>query len=121
MFSTKTSAAGLSIVSNSFLILLKVVAGILTGSVSVLAEAIHSLLDLMAAVIAFFGIRVALRPPDEGHPFGHGKMENISAGVEAGLIGVAAAFIIYEAVRKIIVGVLQLQMSILKMQMIFGI
>jgi cation diffusion facilitator family transporter len=104
MFSTKTGAAGLSILSNSILIVLKLVVGILMGSVSVIAEAIHSLLDLVAALIAFFGIRVADRPPDEQHPFGHGKAENLSAAVEALLILVAAGFVIREAVNKIISG-----------------
>ncbi|MFQ5826426.1 MAG: cation diffusion facilitator family transporter [Dehalococcoidia bacterium] len=104
MFSTKTGAAGLSILSNSILILLKLVVGILMGSVSVIAEAIHSLLDLVAALIAFFGIRVAARPPDEQHPFGHGKVENLSAAAEALLILVAAGFVIREAVDRLITG-----------------
>lgn len=105
MLSTKSGAAGFSISSNSLLIILKIVTGLLTGSVSILAEAIHSLLDLVAAVIAFFGVRVSDRPADEQHPFGHGKAENISGFVEAGLIFVAAGIIIYEAVKRLIAGV----------------
>ncbi len=104
MFSTKTGAASLSILSNSCLIALKLVVGVLTGSVSVIAEAVHSLLDLVAAMIAFFGIRMADQPPDEQHPFGHGKVENLSAVAEAGLILVAAAFVIYEAVNRLRTG-----------------
>lgn len=104
MFKTKTSAAGLSVLSNTLLILLKVVAGLLSGSISIIAEAIHSGIDLVAAGIAFFSLRVAGRPADREHPFGHGKVENISGTIEAGLIFVAAAFIIYEAVKRIIVG-----------------
>ena len=105
MLSTKSSAAGLSVAYNSLLIILKVVAGLLTGSISILAEAIHSLLDLAAAVIAFFGVRVSDRPADEQHPFGHGKAENVSGVVEAGLIFVAAGIIIYEAAKRLITGV----------------
>ncbi|MEE8471858.1 MAG: cation diffusion facilitator family transporter [Dehalococcoidia bacterium] len=104
MFSTKTGAASLSILSNSCLIALKLVVGVLTGSVSVIAEAVHSLLDLVAAIIAFFGIRMADQPPDEQHPFGHGKVENLSAVAEAGLILVAAGFVIYEAVNRLRTG-----------------
>ncbi len=104
MFQTRTGAAGLSVLSNTLLILLKVVAGILSGSVSIIAEAIHSGIDLVAAVIAFISLRIAGKPADREHPFGHGKVENVSGTIEAGLIFVAAAFIIYEAIKRIIVG-----------------
>lgn len=104
MFKTRTGAAGLSVLSNTLLILLKVVAGILSGSISIIAEAIHSGLDLVAAGIAFFSLRIAGRPADREHPFGHGKVENISGTIEAGLIFVAAAFILYEAIKRIIEG-----------------
>jgi len=102
VFGTRTSAAGLSILSNTLLITLKLVAGILSGSVSIIAEAIHSANDLIAAIIAFFSIRMANVPADKDHPYGHGKIENISGTVEALLIFLAAGFIIYEAVDKII-------------------
>ncbi|MBE0415847.1 MAG: cation transporter [Dehalococcoidia bacterium] len=104
MFRTRTSAAGLSVLSNTFLILLKVVAGLLSGSISVIAEAIHSGIDLVAASIAFISLRIAGRPADLEHPFGHGKVENISGTIEAGLIFVAAAIILYEAIKRIIEG-----------------
>jgi len=102
MFGTRTSAAGLSVLSNTILIILKLVAGILSGSVSIIAEAIHSANDLIAAIIAFISIRMANRPADKEHPYGHGKIENISGTIEAGLIFIAAGFIVYEAVDKII-------------------
>jgi cation diffusion facilitator family transporter len=102
MFRTRTSAAGLSIVSNTTLIAIKLAAGVLSGSVSIIAEAIHSSIDLVAAVIAFISLRIASRPADREHPFGHGKAENISGTVEAVLIFIAAGFIIYEAVDRII-------------------
>jgi len=104
MPATKSAAAALSIISNSLLITLKLVAGLITGSISILAEAIHSLLDLAAAIIAFFGVRISDRPADKQHPFGHGKAENISGVVEAGLIFVAAGLIIYEAIKRLVTG-----------------
>jgi len=102
VFGTRTSAAGLSVLSNTLLIILKLVAGILSGSVSIIAEAIHSTNDLIAALIAFVSIRMANKPADEEHPYGHGKIENISGTIEAILIFLAAGFIIYEAIDKII-------------------
>lgn len=101
----KTNAAILSMVSNGLLILLKAGAGVITGSVSILAEAIHSLLDLVAAVIAFFSVRMSDKPADAGHPFGHGKIEGVSGFVEALLIVVASGVIFYEAVMRIRTGV----------------
>jgi cation diffusion facilitator family transporter len=104
VFSTKTSAAGLSIISNSLLVVVKVVAGLLMGSVSVLSEGIHSAADLLAAIIAFVSIRAAAKPADENHRYGHGKIENVSGTIEALLIFLAAGYIIYEAVEKIRLG-----------------
>jgi cation diffusion facilitator family transporter len=104
-FRNKTSAAGLSIVSNSALVIGKIVIGLTMGSVSVLAEGIHSGVDLLAALLAFFSIRAAVKPPDAQHRFGHGKIENISGTVEGLLIFGAAGFIIYEAVQRIMDGV----------------
>ena len=102
MFSSKTSAAGLSILSNSVLVALKLTIGLIMGSVSVISEGVHSAVDLLAAIIAFFSIRAAAKPADEEHEFGHGKIENISGTIEALLIFLAAALIIYEAVLRII-------------------
>ncbi|MBI2909744.1 MAG: cation transporter [Chloroflexi bacterium] len=104
LFNTRTSAAGLSILSNTLLIALKVAVGLMTGSVSVLSEAIHSSLDLAAALIAFLSLRMASRPADAGHPYGHGKIENVSGTAEASLIILAAGLIIYEAGSRIIEG-----------------
>ncbi len=103
MLATKENAAKLSITSVSLLIVLKVVASILTGSISIRADAVHSALDLIAAVTTFIGVRISGRPADERHPFGHGKAENISSTVVAGLIFTAAGIIIYTAVRRLIV------------------
>ncbi len=97
----KTRAAVISVLSNATLVVGKVVIGLLTGSVSVISEAIHSGIDLVAAAIALFAVRTANRPADKDHPYGHGKIENLSGTVEAILILFAAAWIIYEAVHKL--------------------
>jgi cation diffusion facilitator family transporter len=91
-----------SIVSNSALIALKIVAGILMCSVAVISEAIHSSIDLLAAIVAYIAIAKADEPADTGHPFGHGKFENISGFFEALLIFFAAGIIVAEAVHKLI-------------------
>ncbi len=98
----KVKVAALSIFSNIVLIILKLVAGILSGSVSIISETIHSGMDLMAAVIAFFSVRLSSKPPDKEHPYGHGKIENVSGVIEGLLIFVAAYLIIREAVDKIL-------------------
>lgn len=83
------------------LVVLKIAIGISIRSVSVISEAIHSGMDLLAAMIALFAVRTSGKPADEEHPFGHGKIENISGTVEALLIFGAAVWIIYEAVHKL--------------------
>lgn len=103
-FTVKSRAAAVSIASNSLLILLKAAAGLLTGSISLIAEAIHSTIDLVAAIIAFISVSISDTPADEGHPFGHGKAENMSGLAEALLIFVAGITIAYEAVDRIIHG-----------------
>ena len=100
----KSRTAALSIISNTVLIVLKIITGVLTGSVSIVSEAIHSTVDLFASVIAFVSVRIADTPPDEEHPYGHEKVENISGVVEAILVFAASAMIIYSAVTKLIHG-----------------
>jgi cation diffusion facilitator family transporter len=80
---------------------LKVAAGIVSGSLGVLSDAAHSALDLAGATLTFFSVRVSDRPADENHPYGHGKVENISAFVEAGLMAISCAWIIWEALQRI--------------------
>ena len=104
MFRTRTGAAGLSILSNSLLILLKVVVGLLSGSIAIMAEAIHSGIDLVAAAIAYFSLRIAGKPADWEHPYGHGKIDNVSGTVESALIFVAAIFIAYGAIGRLLKG-----------------
>jgi len=98
----KIKTARLSIISNTLLIVMKLVVGLISGSVSIISEAIHSSMDLIAALIAFFSVKVSDTPPDERHPYGHGKVENISGVIEALLIFVASGWIIYEAVKKLV-------------------
>jgi len=97
----KIKVARLSIISNSSLIIMKLAIGIITGSVSIISEAIHSTMDLLAAIIAFFSVKVSDQPPDKQHPYGHGKFENISGVIEAILIFIASLWIIYEAIKRI--------------------
>jgi cation diffusion facilitator family transporter len=98
----KTRAAAISIASNCILIALKLVAGAVTGSIAIITEAIHSGIDLVASLVAYFSVRKADEPPDESHPYGHEKVENVAAGIEGMLILVGAGIIIYEAVRRLI-------------------
>jgi cation diffusion facilitator family transporter len=100
----KENVAVLSVVSNSVLVLFKTVVGILIGSVSIISEAIHSGMDLLAAVIAMFSVKNSSVPADDVHPFGHGKVESISGLMEAVLIFVAAFWIMFEATKKIMTG-----------------
>jgi cation diffusion facilitator family transporter len=98
----KSAVAALSVASNSLLVAAKLVIGLLIGSVSVVSEAIHSGVDLIASVIALVAVRTSSKPADEEHSFGHGKIENLSGAIEALLIFLAAGWIIYEAVHKLI-------------------
>jgi cation diffusion facilitator family transporter len=100
----KTRAAGLSIVSNSILILLKAIAGVLTGSVAILTEAMHSSVDLIASAVAYVSVRKADEPADETHLYGHEKIENLAAVIEGMLILVGSGIIAFESVRRLIIG-----------------
>jgi len=104
MFSTKSGAAKLSLAVIIGLIALKSVVAVITGSISVLAQAVDSFLDLFAVTTTFFAISIATKPADKKHPFGHGKIENIAAIVQAVLIFTTGSLIIYSAIRRIISG-----------------
>lgn len=97
----KKFAAGLSIFSNSVIIILKLVVGLYSGSISIISEAIHSMSDFFASILTFFSVIKSAEPADKKHPFGHGKYEDMSGFIEGGLIIFAAVFIIYEALKKI--------------------
>jgi cation diffusion facilitator family transporter len=100
----RSRAAAVSIASNTALILLKVVAGILTGSVAILTEALHSGIDLLASFIAFFSVRRAEEPADASHRYGHDKFENAAAAAEGMLILAGSAVIAFAAIRALING-----------------
>ena len=104
MIRTKSRAAGLSIASNAVLIALKLAAGAITGSIAIITEAVHSLIDLVASVIAFVSVRKADEPADAEHPYGHEKVESLAATIEGMLILVGAAIIVYEATHRLVIG-----------------
>jgi cation diffusion facilitator family transporter len=100
----KVRSAALSIISNSALILLKVIAGTITGSIAILTEALHSGIDLVASAVAFVSVRKADEPADESHRYGHEKIENLAAAIEGILILVGSSVIAFEAIRRLIRG-----------------
>ena len=101
---SKSRVAALSIASNALLIALKLAAGAITGSIAILTEAVHSLIDLVASVIAFVSVRKADEPADAEHPYGHEKVENLAAAIEGMLILVGAGIIVYEATHRLVIG-----------------
>lgn len=104
MFSTIRGATRLALIVIIGLVTAKLVVAVITGAISILAQGIDSLLDLLAIVITFYAVKIAAKPADKEHPFGHGKVENIAAVGQAALIFTAGGAIIYSAIRKIIVG-----------------
>lgn len=107
--SLKTRSALLSVFSNAFLTLLKLLVGSSSGSISVISEAVHSGVDLLASVVAYLSVRVADQPPDKEHPYGHGKVEHLSGVVEGLLIFLAALLVLWEAVKRLVEGVVSFQ------------
>jgi len=98
----KTRIAAVSILSNSVLIVLKLIAGAITGSIAIITEAAHSAIDLVASVIAYYSVRKADEPADEDHMYGHAKVENLAAAIEGFLILIGAGIIIFESVRRLV-------------------
>jgi len=101
---SRTRAAAISIASNAALIVLKLVAGVITGSVAIVTEAIHSAVDLVASFIAFFSVRQAEEPADASHRYGHEKFENMAAAAEGVLILIGSGVIVYAAIRSLVLG-----------------
>src|SRR2546429_9382280 len=108
----KKRAALLSVGSATLLVSLKAFLVGRTGSLGVLSEALHSGLDLLAAIITFLSIRVSDQPADERHPYGHGKFENFSAFVETGLLALTALYIVYEAFDRLFFRSVHIQPSL---------
>jgi cation diffusion facilitator family transporter len=102
MRAEKRSVAGNSVIAAAAITSLKVIVGIATGSLGILSEAAHSGLDLLAALITFFSVRVSDKPADADHQYGHGKVENFSAFIETGLLLLTCLWIVYEAVRRLL-------------------
>ncbi|HLW02318.1 MAG TPA: cation diffusion facilitator family transporter [Ktedonobacterales bacterium] len=100
----KIRAALVSVAVNLFLILLKGIVGFLAGSIGLIAEAVHSLTDLTASILAVWGIRRAEQPPDPQHAFGHARYENLSSLLQMLIIGIASGILIYESILRIING-----------------
>jgi cation diffusion facilitator family transporter len=97
-------AASLSLIVTLGLLILKLTLGLISGSIAVLSDALDSGEDLLAAAAVLFSVRIAARPADLEHPYGHGKAEGLSATVSAGVVGLGGGFIIYQALRRIIEG-----------------
>jgi len=104
MLATKTGAAKLAIFAVSVLIAIKIAASIVTGSIAIRADAVHSVIDLFGVIIGYTAIKIASRPPDKRHPYGHGKAENIAGVIIAAMIFIGAIIIAYQAVTRLIVG-----------------
>ena len=100
----KSKVAFVSVLSAIFLTTFKLVIGLITGSLGIISEALHSGLDLVAAIITFFAVKISNKPSDEDHHYGHGKIENFSALIETLLLFVTCFWIIYEATNRIISG-----------------
>ena len=100
----KNRVALISVLAAIFLTVFKIIVGVMTGSLGILSEALHSGLDLIAAVITWFSVRISDTPADKQHPYGHGKVENVSALMETILLLIACVWIIYEAVHRLATG-----------------
>lgn len=96
----KNKAALSSVIAAVGLTTFKVIIGVLTGSLGILAEAAHSALDLVAALVTFFAVKVSGKAPDTQHQYGHGKVENLSALFETLLLLATSAWIIYESIQR---------------------
>lgn len=107
----KKTVALVSVLAAIFLTASKSVIGVLTGSLGILAEALHSGLDLLAALITYISVRISDRPADSDHHFGHGKIENLSALIETVLLLITCVWIIYEAVHRLVTGRVHIEVT----------
>lgn len=108
----KTGAAMSSVAAAVALTGLKIIVGLATGSLGILAEAAHSALDLVAALVTYLAVRVSDKPADEEHTYGHGKVENLSALFETILLLVTCAWIIYEAIQRLFFRTVEIELSV---------
>jgi cation diffusion facilitator family transporter len=112
MKNEKKNVALVSVFAAIFLAGFKLIIGLLTGSLGILSEALHSILDLFAAVITYFSVRLSDKPADNEHHFGHGKVENLSAFIETILLFVTCVWIIYEAISRLITGRTHIEVNV---------
>jgi cation diffusion facilitator family transporter len=121
----KLSVARLSVASNTLLVCVKMLVGLLMGSIGVVSEALHSGIDLVAAIIARYSVKRSSEPADSDHRYGHGKYENLSGFIEGALIFVAAGVIVYEAVDKIVepagVDLLEAGMAVMALSVVVNV
>lgn len=108
----KNKAAASSVLAAIGLTSLKIVVGVLTGSLGILAEAAHSALDLVAALMTWFAVRISGKPPDRDHPYGHGKVENLSALLETLLLLATCVWVVYNALARLIHGRTEIEVTV---------
>ncbi len=108
----KKRVAGISVIAAFFLTGFKLVIGLITGSLGLLSEALHSGLDLVAALITWFSVRISDKPPDANHHYGHGKIENFSALIETFLLLITCAWIIFEAIHRLVSGNTEIEVNV---------
>src|SRR5712672_774073 len=108
----KRAVAGNSVLAAFAITALKVAVGFTTGSLGILSEAAHSGLDLIAALMTFFSVRVSDRPADADHQYGHGKVENFSAFIETGLLLLTCVWIVYESIRRLFFHTVEIEPSV---------
>ena len=119
MRTEKRAVAGNSVIAALVITALKIVVGFSTGSLGILSEAAHSALDLIAAIITLFSVRVSDKPADADHQYGHGKVENFSAFLETGLLLVTCVWIIYQAAVRLFYRHVEIEPSILAFLVLF--
>ena len=110
--------AAISLVVTACLLALKLVLGLISDSIAVLSDAVDSGTDLTAGTAALLAVRIAASPADEEHPYGHGKVETLSAAVAAGIIGIGGAVVVFQAVRRLIVGVPDINVGVALVAMV---
>ena len=109
----KNRVALVSVMAAVFLTGIKILVGIMTGSLGMISEALHSGLDLLAAVITWVSVRVSDKPADKQHQYGHGKAENVSALMQTLLLLIACVWIVYEATRRLVTGDMEIEVNVL--------
>src|SRR4030088_1090130 len=119
MRAEKRAVAANSVFAAVAITALKIVVGITTGSLGILSEAAHSFLDLIAALVTYFSVRVSDKPADADHQYGHGKVENFSAFIETGLLLLTCIWIISESIRRLFFHSVEIEPSVAAFAVMF--